>query len=539
MSTKTVIGKEPGYGMVFKCVSNFPEDGDFDDFFAIPDTDYDRFRFNSKLADLTPMFGVITIPAGTKPNFQLYSHPGFTDRGNFRTFTDGLYPSNTIYRVFNNTHQIFATDTGFGNPDFRPVFDIFFTDSDGWSYPDYAISPNEFGSRFRASTDHNTSPDNSTGRVRSQLGDYKSFIVEDRLGVDDDSINVVMLDLPFSTVGEPFDLPWASPRPIQNGQSAIRYEGGQFKVARPGYDTRVAAPDELIIGGDFEYTPVYMTQRVTVRGGSVTRFRLPTGTPNNAVCLIQWNAATESNRIVPAIYARGGSDLRDFLWRIEGDELVLRCQLPSNEDFEVLLIVIGREPHPTQAGQQSGLFTSFDNGDEFVQVFNSNGSLAFDSRYSFLPIIQRGVIDISGHERLTDDSLDNVESISFVEQGYIPYVLALYQIREIRTSPGFVNPFNGRFVPPNTTTRDNVYTANFFSQSSDTVFTSGIFSATTDADRRDARSFWMDISNNSVDFYFRPHGSYFDPDNGFSNAQNDGSHALSITYYVFGVPDVS
>jgi hypothetical protein len=400
--TKLFMGIEEGYGPVLKVMADPADDPD-----STPDTEYDKFRFNSKTADATPILWTSTkSPNGADgPYKRTFDLPGSLENGQ------------------------------------TPCYDIFLTDGNGWNYPNFWASERFGGANFWG-TFANPRHTNHGSGVTFQVDSLRySSIASGALSLNDYDITLIAFDVPATGKSGPtyslytpttyesrFDLKWDDPVPVTSGKKFFRASSAGVKLARPGYDIDTAAASELILGGNVNPAIVYFTKRFTITGNSTETFDLADDVPDNAVCLMQWNASG-GTRLLPSfrVGSTGTGVVREIRWKVSAGQLIVENLLSGSLD--VILILMSRGDHPTTGGGKRVQAGIDSNGVNYTRIFGQDDKLLLDTRYSYLPIIDR-------HEEMSwkknngerpgwtnNSSVGLSKSFSFLEQSYIPFVL--------------------------------------------------------------------------------------------------------------------
>jgi hypothetical protein len=416
-----------------------------------------------------------------------------------------------------------------------PAFDFYIENpNDGWNYPNYWASDgagggnNVWGSAYKASYLGDApvelrgyyGPITTTPQDRTFDWSVSASINHHGWSELHSSVRtkIVLLDLPINENEFPprndgsgpdvpaatFDFITEAEIPWDNGgtpvadQKVLRFAQDSIKLARPGYDVSSATGNELIFGG-VPRPLMYFSKRITFAGGETKTFTLPDETPANAVCLMQWQPAGATSRFLPSIMI-GSSNQGvnfEFRWKIQSGNLIVYNRRPTSTD--VLLLVLGTEPHTASSNDQIQKVVS--GSDEHLR-FVDQGNVILDDRYGYLPIIKAGTIDLRAYPSPL------YRTVTFPQQDYIPFVLAWYNMR-----------YRYSFALGGGVGYADAHYRQGFSYKRDA----------NDIEYND--NFSANVTDSDVTFYYHSTGVVEGP-----NAISVTYFPLSIGYYVFGVP---
>jgi len=507
-----LIEEEPGYGPVLKVLADVSDfSGDHENPNFPPDDAFDKWRFNSKRADLTPIRSVFECPYGWANYLNnTFALPGSGIR------TLGTSGGATVYLPM----------TGVTAWNHTPVFDFFLRHDNGWNYPNHwsGDSPshgadNNWGTNFNPTISFSTQPtDPANPLAHGAWPPYRTIGVSAEFTpwASTHYMNFVLFDIHGMTTTSPdqgvnapnvyaeANLPWATGGVPVEGQVFSQLDNNGFRVARPGYDANSATENQMIIGG----TPrplLYFTKRVTLAPGEQGVYPLPPETPSDAICLMQWHNSGGSQRFLPSIWVgnRTTTSVFEAAWKIENGNLHVANIRQATTEY--LLIVMGRSAHPSASNDP--VVTSIDsNGKKYIR-FNKDGYVTLDTRYGYLPIIKTGTIPLSG---TVTSPAASVASVSFPQQSYIPFVLAYLDSQMIYsitfTDTGNTVTFNQRRIRP-----FRLYQNSF--------------------DQYDSGSFTAHVGTSSIDFRWNYSTFYKDVNAGVQHIP------YRINYIIFGVPN--
>lgn len=421
------------------------------------DANYNNFRFNSKYADLGYIDQIWGATFGGGNPYAGYSDWDYAD-GSSATGTYNGYPyQNGLYVIYRNNYRL---SFYFGGVRYRPyaylagvwtgynsepplgspvVLDYYLTIS-GWNYQNYWVSVNRTwlgggGNEWSsvayfetAAGEETVAPYNNDGSIPGDTYEGSVNTVRSVQDTSNDGYSLSGTDLTLFFTNLPADdttpVPWEEDEP-EEGQRVISVDDTGLKIARRGFDVRTASDEQLIVGGSTLPFPIYLSRRIQIDAGQTVEIELPSWVPASGLhVLMQWNRVGYARRL-PSLYVGSTSTgtRYEISWQIVSGVLYVRNQAPY--DYDVLFFLVGKEP-PTEA-ETSVIVEGTEDGESYVRLMQDAGVVAVDSRWSYAPIVQMGVVDMTtGTTAFSDGGAGIKKEIAIPDLGYSPFVLSAY-----------------------------------------------------------------------------------------------------------------
>lgn len=378
---------------------------------TVPDTNYGAFGFNSNISDNAIGAGfcdrAVENSAGRWYGFYLPHTQAGSPLGAWHSAADkmSLIEVQRSEGAFWRTQGYHEFNTGGDDPwgtDYSWLV--------GWTYSGDIYSVN---------------CDNMTSNWNGQFNALSTPGVDFRL-------------IDWGLPGRNLPLPWTSGGVQSAGQRIFDLSSTVCKIARPGFDTTTAPPQNLIVGGSIDPMHVVATGNFTITGPADQYYRLPEGLGNASVIVdFQYEIDANTRRIPQLTYDQKQADLRyRVLTHTDGFQYI-HFQMPFAKTVTALFVAFAVDaPNLTPT---SGSVPVLQEGVDAQNVrfirFSRPGSgspqqmrdVYVDTRFSYLPIVNQGFVAAPG-DKWTGVVPATPITINITDQGYIPFVKVRWHV---------------------------------------------------------------------------------------------------------------
>lgn len=530
--TRLRMGIKPGVGPVMKVMAN-----DADDPWTTPNTSYEKFLFNSEVDAMPPMTVPLKvhvvganlhegdfqyIPNQSAAKFMwLYQEP----KDGSGKYTLQAIASGT--RIFDNQNSFqFVRRNAV---DWITLWDLTAAknlDSFGYwfrsskeKYPYYQFMPREISGVWDnigmvefGLSQVKTDAENPLGRnwlwpvmVQGQT-DAKNDDAGPYAGSHWTSRDwdFAFYQLPLPINDDPY--PAVTGTPIAN-KKILSIKPGEFKMAKPGYDTDTATAEQLIINSDAAIggSPLRLIRcgSFTIAAGTTQTIEL--GFELDPCAFVDYQAQKTGDFLYIPPLTTTDTDEFDVAYKISGTQILFNN--PSSLSLDVRYFVMSEDTLGMSAGS-ARMIESL--GDEIVfrkpnTAGTRFGDVLYSTKQAFMPIVSQGWVPFSSF--VASDTYKfgtHMHVVNLANGGWKPYVLAKLK-RQLKSN-------------------NNVY-----------YYKPWLAKNTQDMSYYSDSSFIAKISDSQVKFYCS-NGSRKEMNSTFGD-QDGYLNTIGMRYYIFAVPN--